>query len=84
MAPQRGRLRQMLATKQYSLKRVGGEADQMTGYCYSTEELLMSALDMLDVAAREQAKSRRKDKWLINNETLKAIRERVEEIKEQF
>ena len=56
----------------------------MTGYRYSTEETLMSALDMLDVAAKEQAKSRRKDKWLINNETLKAIRERVEEIKEQF
>ena len=56
----------------------------MTGYRYSTEELLMSAFDMLDVAAKEQAKSRRKDKWLINNETLKAIRERVEEIKEQF
>ena len=36
----------------------------MTGYRYSTEELLMSALDMLDVAAKEQAKSRRKDKWL--------------------
>jgi hypothetical protein len=56
----------------------------MTGYRYSTEELLMSALDMLDLAAKEHAKSRRKDKWLIGNETLEAIRERVEEIKEQF
>jgi hypothetical protein len=49
---------------------------------WTTEALLDMALHMLDLAREEQEKSRRKDKWLIGNATLAAIRERVAEFGE--
>lgn len=48
---------------------------------HSTEYLLCCALTMLDEARKEQSKSRRKDKWLTNNQSLEVIRQRVVEIK---
>lgn len=56
----------------------------MIDYRYSTEQLLMYALNMLDHAAKEQATSRREDNWLSNNDTLAVIRERVEELKQSI
>lgn len=44
---------------------------------YSTERLLKMALTMLDLAAEQQLTARRKDKWLSNNSTTDAIRQRV-------
>ncbi len=46
---------------------------------YTTDELLKYALIMLDEAREEQAKSRRKSKWLVGNVTLEVIRQRVAE-----
>ena len=56
----------------------------MTGYRYSTEELLISAFDMLGLAAKEQARSRQEDRWPIDNETLKAIRKLSRKSKSNF
>jgi hypothetical protein len=45
---------------------------------WTDQALLDMAMVMLQTAREEQQKSRRKDKWLVDNATLKAIEERVE------
>jgi hypothetical protein len=44
---------------------------------WTTEALLDMALNMLELAREEQEKSRRKDKWLVGNSTMVALRDRV-------
>lgn len=44
---------------------------------YTTEQLLETALALLDTARREQTYEPVIDKWLTNNFTLEIIREKV-------